>query len=170
MLASRAFSLVGKRAISTSICLRAHGHGVVKAEDYTLPFYVDSRVLPLPDVDYVRELTAEQKALKEKEKASWSALSIDEKTELYHIKFNETFVEMDRGSNEWKTVIGVTALFIALTGLLFFWQKLYVYGPLPHTCSDEWVEMQTKRMLDLRVGQIEGFSKYWDYEKNEWKK
>ncbi|XP_074825300.1 cytochrome c oxidase subunit 4 isoform 1, mitochondrial isoform X2 [Natator depressus] len=168
MLASRAFSLIGKRAISTSICLR--GHGVAKVEDFSLPSYTDRRDIPLPQLEYVRNLSAEQKALKEKEKASWSALSTDEKVGLYRIKFCETFAEMNRGSNEWKTVSGGVLFFLGFTALIVIWQRLYVYGPVPHTFSEEWVAMQTKRMLDMRVNPIEGFSAKWDYDKNEWKK
>ncbi|KAH1181288.1 cytochrome c oxidase subunit 4 isoform 1, mitochondrial isoform X2 [Mauremys mutica] len=168
MLASRAFNLIGKRAISTSIGLR--GHGVAKVEDFSLPSYIDRRDIPLPQLEYVRNLSAEQKALKEKEKASWSALSIDEKVGLYRIKFCETFAEMNRGSNEWKTVIGGALFFFGLTAFIVIWQRLYVYGPVPHTFSEEWVAMQTKRMLDMRVNPIEGFSAKWDYDKNEWKK
>ncbi|XP_075796069.1 cytochrome c oxidase subunit 4 isoform 1, mitochondrial [Pelodiscus sinensis] len=168
MLASRAFNLIGKRAISTSICMR--GHGIAKVEDFSLPNYVDRRTIPLPEVEYVKNLSAEQKALKEKEKASWSALSIDEKVGLYHIKFNETFAEMNRGSREWKTVVGGILFFIGFTGLIVIWQRMYVYGPIPHTFSEEWIAMQTKRMLDMRINPIEGFSAKWDYDKNEWKK
>ncbi|XP_073164226.1 cytochrome c oxidase subunit 4 isoform 1, mitochondrial isoform X2 [Lepidochelys kempii] len=168
MLASRAFSLIGKRAISTSICLR--GHGVAKVEDFSLPGYTDRRDIPLPQLEYVRNLSAEQKALKEKEKASWSALSTDEKVGLYRIKFCETFAEMNRGSNEWKTVSGGVLFFLGFTALIVIWQRLYVYGPVPHTFSEEWVAMQTKRMLDMRVNPVEGFSAKWDYDKNEWKK
>ncbi|XP_044283981.1 cytochrome c oxidase subunit 4 isoform 1, mitochondrial [Varanus komodoensis] len=170
MLASRAFSLLGKRSISTSICVRAHGHGIVKTEDFSLPAYIDLRTLPLPAATYTKVLSAEQRALKEKEKASWSALSVDEKVELYRIKFKETYAEMNKGSAEWKTIIGGVCLFLGLTGLLYIWQNKYVCGPLPHTVSDEWKAMQTKRMLDLRVNPIEGISSKWDYEKNEWKK
>ncbi|XP_048371227.1 cytochrome c oxidase subunit 4 isoform 1, mitochondrial [Sphaerodactylus townsendi] len=103
MLASRACSLIGKRAISTSVCVRAHGHGVAKIEDYTLPVYFDRRETPLPPIDYLKTLSSEQKALKEKEKASWASLSVDEKLALYRIKFHDSFAEMNRGSNEWKT-------------------------------------------------------------------
>ncbi|XP_067396302.1 cytochrome c oxidase subunit 4 isoform 1, mitochondrial isoform X2 [Emydura macquarii macquarii] len=168
MLASRALSQIGKRAISTSICMREHG--VAKVEEFTIGGYFDRRDIPLPEKEYVKNLSAEQKTLKEKEKASWSALSIDEKVGLYHIKFNKTFAEMNRRSNEWKTIIGGACFFVGIAGLMILWQKTYVLGPVPHTLSDEWVAMQTKRMLDMRVNPIEGISSKWDYEKNEWKK
>ncbi|XP_006888851.1 PREDICTED: cytochrome c oxidase subunit 4 isoform 1, mitochondrial-like [Elephantulus edwardii] len=169
MLATRVLSLVGKRAISTSVCLRAHG-SVVKSEDYTLPAYVDRRDYPLPDVAFVRNLSAQQKALKEKEKAAWSALSMEEKVELYHMKFNETFAEMNRTTNEWKTVVGGALFFIGLAAFVVIWMKRYVYGPVPHTLDEDWVAMQTKRMLDMKANPIQGFAAKWDYEKNEWKK
>uniref|UniRef100_A0A2K5CL76 Cytochrome c oxidase subunit 4 n=1 Tax=Aotus nancymaae TaxID=37293 RepID=A0A2K5CL76_AOTNA len=130
MLATRVFSLVGKRAISTSVCVRAHG-SVVKSEDYALPSYVDRRDYPLPDVAHVRHLSASQKALKEKEKASWSSLSMDEKVELYRIQFKESFAEMNRGSNEWKTVVGAAMFFIGFTAILIILEKRYV----DHGCS-----------------------------------
>lgn len=169
-MASRAFSLLGKRAIATSVCVRAHGHGIVKTEDFSLPNYVDRRDVPLPEIAYTKSLSSEQKALKEKEKASWSALSVDEKVALYRIKFHETYAEMNRGSAEWKTIVGGILFFMGLTGFLVIWQKKFIYMPLPHTFSDDWKAMQTKRMLDMRVNPIEGFSAKWDYDKNEWKK
>ncbi|XP_002761277.1 cytochrome c oxidase subunit 4 isoform 1, mitochondrial [Callithrix jacchus] len=169
MLATRVFSLVGKRAISTSVCVRAHG-SVVKSEDYALPSYMDRRDYPLPDVAHVRHLSASQKALKEKEKASWSSLSVDEKVELYRIQFKESFAEMNRGSNEWKTVVGAAMFFIGFTAILIILEKRYVYGPLPHTFDKEWVAMQTKRMLDLKVNPVDGLASKWDYDKKEWKK
>ncbi|XP_051025264.1 cytochrome c oxidase subunit 4 isoform 1, mitochondrial [Acomys russatus] len=169
MLATRALSLIGRRAISTSVCVRAHG-SVVKSEDYALPTYVDRRDYPLPDVAHVKLLSASQKALKEKEKADWSSLSRDEKVQLYRIQFNESFAEMNRGTNEWKTVVGIAMFFIGFTALILIWEKSYVYGPIPHTFDRDWVAMQTKRMLDMKANPIQGFSAKWDYEKNEWKK
>ncbi|KAK1330380.1 hypothetical protein QTO34_010569 [Cnephaeus nilssonii] len=169
MLTTRVFSLIGKRAISTSVCARAHG-SVVKSEDFSLPSYVDRRDYPLPDVAHVKNLSASQKALKEKEKNPWNSLSIDEKVELYRIKFNESFAEMNRSTNEWKTVVGAAMFFIGFTALILIWEKRYVYGPIPHTFDKEWVAKQTKRMLDMKVSPIQGFSAKWDYDKNEWKK
>ncbi|KAH0619670.1 hypothetical protein JD844_000533 [Phrynosoma platyrhinos] len=170
MLASRAFSLLGKRTISTSVCLRAHGHGIVKTEDFSLPSYVDRRDIPLPEIAYTKTLSSEQKALKEKEKASWSALSVEEKVALYRIKFHESFAEMNKASVEWKTIVGGILFFVGFTGFIVIWQRQYVYGPIPHTFSDEWKAKQTQRMLDMRMNPIQGFSAKWDYEKNEWKK
>ncbi|MEE6500384.1 hypothetical protein FKM82_003762 [Ascaphus truei] len=169
MLSSRVLSLVGKRALSTSICLRGHA-GVVKAEGYSLPVYIDNRDSPLPDIAYIQSLSPEQKALKEKEKGSWCSLKANDKLELYRIAFNDSYAEMMKGSSEWKTVIGGIFFFIGFTAFIILWQRKYVFGEVPHTLSEDWVAMQTKRMLDMRVGPVEGFSSKWDYDKNEWKK
>ncbi|XP_001365717.1 cytochrome c oxidase subunit 4 isoform 1, mitochondrial isoform X1 [Monodelphis domestica] len=169
MLATRVFGLIGRRAISTSACVRSHA-GVVKTEDYSLPSYVDRRDYPLPDVAHVRNLSSSQKALKEKEKKAWNDLSNEEKIELYHIKFNETFAKMNKPTNEWKTILGAAMFFIGFSAIIVMWEKRFVYGPIPHTFSEDWVAMQTQRMLDMKVGPIQGFSSNWDYDKKEWKK
>uniref|UniRef100_A0A452EMV4 Cytochrome c oxidase subunit 4 n=1 Tax=Capra hircus TaxID=9925 RepID=A0A452EMV4_CAPHI len=158
MSATRVFSLIGRRTISTSVCVWAHGN-VAKSEDCALPSYVDRRDYPLPDVAHIKNLSASQKALKQKEKASWSSLSISEKVELYHLKFKESFTEMNRSTNQCKTVVGVATFFL----------KHYAYGPILHTFEEEWVAKQTKRMLIMKVAPIQGFSAEWDYDKNEWK-
>ncbi|KTF86912.1 hypothetical protein cypCar_00045842 [Cyprinus carpio] len=44
-----------------------------------------------------------------------------------------------------------------------------LYPPHPPTLDDEWQAMQVKRMLDMRVNPVEGFSAKWDYEKGQWK-
>ncbi|XP_072277589.1 cytochrome c oxidase subunit 4 isoform 1, mitochondrial [Pyxicephalus adspersus] len=168
MLSSQVLRLVGRRALSTSACLQ--GHSSVAIPSYTLPTYHDNRGTPLPDVPFVGQLTSEQVALKEKEKGSWKSLSDKEKLELYYIKFNNTFADMNKGSNEWKTVLGGTLIFIGLSAILIMWQRKFVFGEVPHTLSEDWVAMQTKRMLDMRVNPVEGLSSKWDYDKNEWKK
>lgn len=168
MLSSRVLSLLGRRVLSTSACLQ--GHANVAVPEYTLPSYDDERTVPLPDISYVTELTPELKALKEKEKGAWISLSAQEKVQLYRIKFDQTYADMNKGSNEWKTVLGGVGFFIGVAALYIMWQKKYVFGELPHTLSDEWIAMQTKRLLDMRMNPIEGISSEWDYEKNEWKK
>lgn len=132
--------------------------------------YFDHRIFPLPDVPFQKELTAEQKALKEKEKGSWKQLTNEEKAAIYRIKFNQTYTEMNQRGNEWKTVLGGIFIFVGFTAFIVWWQRVYVYPPKPHTLSDDWKAMQTKRMLDMRIGPIQGLSSKWDYEKNEWKK
>ncbi|XP_075756984.1 cytochrome c oxidase subunit 4 isoform 2, mitochondrial isoform X2 [Pelodiscus sinensis] len=150
----------------------AHDHSghVATQEDMSVPHYYDKRSSPLPDVPYQQELGAEQKALKEKEKGSWKQLSNEEKVALYHLKFKQTFAEMNRPSNEWKTVFGGIFLFFGFTGLVVWWQRVYVFPPKPHTLTEEWKAYQVKRMLDMRMNPIQGFSAKWDYDKNEWKK
>ena len=44
-----------------------------------------------------------------------------------------------------------------------------VYGPLPETFDDEHRLAQLKRMIDLRVGAVDGLASKWDYEKGRWK-
>ena len=48
---------------------------------------------------------------------------------------------------------------------------LSVYGPVPFTITDEeYLKAIIQRLIDYRVGPIEGFTSNYDYEKGEWKK
>uniref|UniRef100_A0A672S286 Cytochrome c oxidase subunit 4 n=1 Tax=Sinocyclocheilus grahami TaxID=75366 RepID=A0A672S286_SINGR len=120
-------------------------------------------------VPFVRNLSAEQKKLKEKEKGSWTQLTKEEKLALYRLTHELSYAEMRQGSKEWMTVLGGIFIFLGFTGLLVWWQHVYVYGDVPHTLSQESVAQQTQRMIDMRVNPVHGFSNKWDYEKEQWK-
>ncbi|XP_033009740.1 cytochrome c oxidase subunit 4 isoform 1, mitochondrial [Lacerta agilis] len=164
--------LTGRRVLAAAGVRAAHGHGghVAAQEDLSVPMYYDKRSFPLPDTSFCKELDTSQKALKEKEKGSWKQLSNEEKVALYRIKFHQSYAEMTKPSNEWKTVLGGIFFFIGCTALIVWWQRVHVYPPKPHTLTEEWKAKQIKRMLDMRMNPVDGFSSKWDYDKNEWKK
>ncbi|KAF5917906.1 cytochrome c oxidase subunit 4 isoform 2, mitochondrial isoform X1 [Diceros bicornis minor] len=144
----------------------AHSKG--KMPPYTN--YHAQRSYPMPDEPFCTELNAEQRALKEKEKGSWTQLSHAEKVALYRLQFHETFAEMNRRSNEWKTVMGGVFFFFGFTALLIWWQRVYVFPKKPITLTDEWKARQLQRILDMRGNPVQGLASRWDYEKKEWKK
>uniref|UniRef100_A0A3P8XXZ3 Cytochrome c oxidase subunit 4 n=2 Tax=Esox lucius TaxID=8010 RepID=A0A3P8XXZ3_ESOLU len=150
--------------------LSTHGHHEVSDQlDMSQPMYWDRLDTPLPDRPWKDVLDATDKSLKQKEKGPWSALSKEEKIALYRLKFNHTYPEMKRPSQEWKTVIGGMFIFFGITGLVVIWQSFYVYPPQPPTFGEDWQAKQVQRMLDMRINPIEGFSAKWDYEKKQWK-
>ncbi|XP_066527747.1 cytochrome c oxidase subunit 4 isoform 2, mitochondrial [Hoplias malabaricus] len=173
LTAGRVSTLLSKRvvaALSTSSArMASHGHEVSQQADMSLPLYWDRRDTPLPDRPYQDSLGAAEQSLKQKEKGPWNNLSKEEKIALYRIMFKETYAEMKKPTNEWKTVIGGILFFIGVTGLVVLWQRMYVYPPHPRTFDKEWEAKQVKRMLDMRVSPVQGFSSKWDYEKGQWK-
>ncbi|XP_078541894.1 cytochrome c oxidase subunit 4 isoform 1, mitochondrial-like [Lissotriton helveticus] len=169
----RGVRLLPWRGLSTTCFVRSSkGHEVpmVTSVDFTQPMYIDRRETPLPDVRFVRQLTSEQTALKKKEAGPWTKLSKEEKLALYRISFERSYEEMKTRSSDWKTILGGIFYSIGLSGFFLLWTRHYVYGDVPHTFSEDWIAMQTKKMLDMRVNPVTGFSSHWDYEKNEWKK
>ena len=108
------------------MCAGAHGN-LIKSADYALLSYVGGRDYPRPDVAHIENLSASQKALKEK-KSPWSSLSIDEKVELYCIQFNESFPEMKGSTNERKMVVSTAVFFIGFAALVLTWEKHCVYA------------------------------------------
>nr|XP_020479832.1 cytochrome c oxidase subunit 4 isoform 2, mitochondrial-like isoform X2 [Monopterus albus]XP_020479833.1 cytochrome c oxidase subunit 4 isoform 2, mitochondrial-like isoform X2 [Monopterus albus] len=176
LTAMRVGSLLARRATtaltSSSARMATHGHGtgeLSETVDMSQPTYWESVIVPLPDIPYKNELTAADKSLKQKEKGPWSQLTKEEKIALYRLMFCRTYPEMRRPTGEWKTVMGGILFFLGFTGLVVWWQRAYVYPTPPRSFDEEWQAKQVKRMLDMRIGPIEGLSSKWDYEKGRWK-
>ncbi|XP_075882798.1 cytochrome c oxidase subunit 4 isoform 2, mitochondrial [Nelusetta ayraudi] len=160
--ATAAFSTASAR-------MSSHGHEVADSVDMSKPMYWDRRDTPWPDRAYKDVLTTADTSLKKKEKGPWGQLTKEEKIALYRLAFHQTFPEMKQKSNQWKTVVGGIFIFMGLTGLLTWWQSIYVYPERPRTFDDDWQAKQLKRMLDMQVNPVQGFASKWDYEKGQWK-
>ncbi|KAM9344044.1 cytochrome c oxidase subunit 4 isoform 2, mitochondrial [Pholidichthys leucotaenia] len=170
---TRVGGLLARRAtagLSTGASrMASHGHEITETVDMSKPMYCDRVDTPLPDKPYKDVLTEAEKSLKQKEKGPWGQLSKEEKIALYRLMFCQTYPEMKRRTDEWKTVFGGIFFFIGFVGLVVWWQRIYVYPPRPKTFEDEYMAQQVKRMLDMRVNPIEGLSSKWDYDKGQWK-
>ncbi|XP_069564477.1 cytochrome c oxidase subunit 4 isoform 2, mitochondrial isoform X1 [Brachyistius frenatus] len=169
-------SLLARRAVaalttSSSARMASHSHGTETSDvvDMSKPMYIDRTDNPLPDRPFKDVLTDADRRLKQKERGPWGQLSKEEKIGLYRLMFCQTYPEMKQPSAEWKTVIGGIFFFFGITGLVVWWQSVYVYPAHPRTFSDEWQGKQLQRMLDMQVNPIEGFAAKWDYEKGQWK-
>uniref|UniRef100_A0A5F9D2Q2 Cytochrome c oxidase subunit 4 isoform 1, mitochondrial n=1 Tax=Oryctolagus cuniculus TaxID=9986 RepID=A0A5F9D2Q2_RABIT len=99
--------ITGKEEISISACVRAHRGASINQCDYLLP-----------SLAHVKHLSAIQKALKEKEKASRNSFTKDEKVKLYHIHLNDSFAEINKDMDKWKMVVGMGILPGRHSGLL----------------------------------------------------
>ena len=70
---------------------------------------------------------------------------------VYRLKFKESFAEMNRSTNEWKTVVGTAMFFIGFTAFLLIWEKHY----------GEWGRAVTDRHFHsgLHPGVVTGFGR-----------
>jgi cytochrome c oxidase subunit 4 len=132
--------------------------------------YIDHYGFPFPAIRF-KEDSVEVGKLREKEKGDWKKMTVSEKKELYRSSFCQTLVELKAPTGEWKAILGMllTAVSIGLWG--FVWLTTFAYDDLPVTMTDdEHLKAQVQRMIDMRVGPVEGFASNYDYEKNEWKR
>eukprot|EP00088_Acartia_fossae_P051764 TRINITY_DN581_c0_g2_i1.p1 TRINITY_DN581_c0_g2~~TRINITY_DN581_c0_g2_i1.p1 ORF type:complete len:188 (-),score=74.79 TRINITY_DN581_c0_g2_i1:221-784(-) len=131
--------------------------------------YMDNVMAPFPAIRF-KEDVGEIATLREKEKGDWKKMTKEEKKVLYRASFCQTLTEVEAPTGEWKSVVGIALMGVALGMLGYLWLKAVVYEELPHTITDEeYQKAQLKRMIDLRVNPIEGLTSKYDYEKGRWK-
>jgi len=132
--------------------------------------YIDHYAFPFPAIRF-KEDTPEILKLKEKEKGDWKKLTTHEKKELYRASYCQTLVELKAPTGEWKAIIGMVLGCISVGIWGFVWLTTFAYDELPSTMTnDEHLKAQIQRMIDMRVGAVDGFTSNYDYEKNEWKR
>jgi len=131
--------------------------------------YVDRIMTPFPAIRF-KEVTGDLVGIKEKEKGDWKKLSNEEKKALYRASFCQTYTEMQAPTGHWKSIVGCTLGFVALSWWAYLLMKVFVYPPLPKSFDLEHRQAQLRRMIDLRVDPVDGLSSKWDYENNRWKK
>jgi len=130
--------------------------------------YWDHPGFPCPAIRF-KEATPEVLELQKKEAGDWKNLSLEEKKTLYRHSFCQTYVEMEAPTGEYKEIVALVLYAIAATGVLLWFMKDFVYGPLPYSFTPEHQRMMLKRQIDEGQGHLFGIASKWDYEKMRWK-
>jgi len=132
--------------------------------------YLDHWAYPFPAIRF-KEDTPDILKLKEKEKGDWKKLTLHEKKELYRSSFCQTLVEVKAPTGEWKAILGISLIAISIAIWGFVWVTTYAYDELPITMTDEGhLRALIQKMIDMRVGAVDGFASNYDYEKMQWKR
>ncbi|GMT04914.1 hypothetical protein PENTCL1PPCAC_27088 [Pristionchus entomophagus] len=133
------------------------------------PSYVDRMDYWYPAIRFRKEDEVIA-PIRQKEKGNWKNLSAEEKKLLYRYSYRQTLAEFEAPSGYWKVMVSVGATIISLATFYMVFLTLYVYPPIPPTYGNEYKEAQVQRQIVLEKGAFLGPAKYWDYEKNQWKK
>jgi len=190
MLARRQLVKLANRSLSTSCAWKGGAPAVPGGGEYQ-PFpikttigsrevvgfgmngeenYIDNVNAPFPAIRF-KEETPEIAKIKVKEAGDWKKMTLEEKKALYRHSFCQTLTELHEPTGEWKKIFGIGFFFTSLAIWGVIWLKMFVYDmPLRTITDEEHVKAQIRRMIDMRVNQVQGFSSNYDYEKNEWKK
>lgn len=134
------------------------------------PEYFDLVMFPCPSIRWEAD-TPQIAALRNKEKADWKQLTVDEKKKLYRASFRQTFEEFTAPTGQWKSAVGW--LLISLSGLVLaydVWRRVcYTFDP-PASLKEDKLKKQLEFHIAARQGPASGLSSKWDYETGTWKK
>lgn len=131
--------------------------------------YYDRVDYPCPPIRF-KAITGEISKLREKEKGSWKALTIEEKKKLYRTSFCQTFAEMEAPTCQGRKIVGNVLMLLSIPILLYAIAKKTVFPPLPESMSDQNKKQLIRWYIDTRTDPMHGgISSKWDYEKNQWK-
>ncbi|XP_049880354.1 cytochrome c oxidase subunit 4 isoform 1, mitochondrial-like [Pectinophora gossypiella] len=130
--------------------------------------YKDDAHFPFPAIRF-QENTSQIQALREKEKGDWKFLSLEDKKALYRASFCQTFAEFQHPTGQWKFILGWGLFFTSFGFWAMMFKHFYVDEPLPDSLKEENQKAQLKRILDLKINNVDGLSSRWDYNKGRWK-
>merc|ERR1711860_214182 len=130
--------------------------------------YMDRIDYPCPAVRWGAN-TPEVMALREKEKDSWTKLTLEERKALYRASFRQTFAEMNAPTGEWKFQIAACLFACSITGLLTLWFEANAYPNIEDILAQDNKNRQLQRMVKQGQGIVEGIGSNYDYEKGDWK-
>ncbi|XP_060081284.1 cytochrome c oxidase subunit 4 isoform 1, mitochondrial-like [Ylistrum balloti] len=151
----RHYPVVGERDIV--------GHGLGNEGNY-----VDDHEWPCTGVRF-KANTPEILAMREKEEADWSNLTVEDKRFLYRASFAHTFEEMLAPTGEVKRQI-IIFLFGCLMTQVFLWVQDYIILPRPSAMLNKGgIEAILQTLIRDRRGILSGISSQYDYEKGEYK-
>jgi len=169
---SRALIQTQRMRLSTSTrILGGHSVGIDNRDPNIDHDVIEGLYHPIPDNGRTINYTGEMAAVKEKELGDWKDMTADEQISLYNSYFSLTMADMVRGTDSWKSALGLAFTLIGMTFLAqVFLNEFVTNRTVPYSLQEEYVAASVKKLIQAHDGPVSGYSSMWDYENNCWKK